>query len=101
MSSKDKKSPSKEKKKPNTYSGAKTDDIPVSQDILNSFKELLNSIKRNKSFSFIVFSVLLVFFLIIYFQIKYDQQQRFSPDSLKENQDVYINYLSVNNQYLG
>jgi len=90
MSSKDKnaKVNSKDKKKVNPKSIQNDDDLGGNNPAAN-IKDIIETVKRNKSTSFIVFLVGLMFFLIVYFQIKYDQQQRFSPDSMKENADVY------------
>ncbi len=51
-------------------------------------KGMLTEMKRNKKKTAIIFVIIFISFLFFYFQYKYDQQQRFSPDSLKDHQDV-------------
>jgi len=95
MSSKDRnaKQASKDKKKPNS-NNSQAETPSDTSNLGNTIKDFLSAINRNRSFSFVVFSISFFMFLIVYFQIKYDQQQRYSPDNLKEDQDVKYNQLN-------
>jgi hypothetical protein len=56
----------------------------------DTFKDLYSDMKRNKPKYLIIFSILTFAFLVLYFQWKYDQQQRFSPDKNKDDPDVHL-----------
>ena len=97
INSKDNKE-SKKKVNPKSF---QSDDSSDSNNLGNYFRDILGSINRNRSTSFIVFSIAFTMFLVVYFQVRYDQQQRYSPDRLKEDQDVSSYYNRIIGRSLG
>lgn len=88
MSSKEKTQKPQSKDNKKEKKGSRPDKRIDETPDYNLIQEFMTTVKRNKMNSFIVFSIAALLFLIVYFQFKYELQQRYSPDHMKEDADV-------------